>query len=75
MAAHAAVRRFGDPVEVLAGPMLVVAVVGLGVNVVAFDHHVVLDQAREVLAVRHRITRATLQVEPDDHRGCEEMAW
>ncbi|MFM9846678.1 MAG: cation diffusion facilitator family transporter [Hyphomicrobiaceae bacterium] len=31
-----AVRRFSEPVDVLAGPMLVIAVIGLLVNVVAF---------------------------------------
>jgi len=31
-----AVRRFSEPVEVLAGPMLVIAVIGLLVNIVAF---------------------------------------
>lgn len=31
-----AIRRFSEPVEVLAGPMLVIAVLGLLVNVVAF---------------------------------------
>ncbi|HZM39319.1 MAG TPA: cation diffusion facilitator family transporter [Acidimicrobiales bacterium] len=31
-----AVRRFGDPPEVLGGPMLVVAVLGLAANLVAF---------------------------------------
>ncbi|MFC7546125.1 cation diffusion facilitator family transporter [Plantactinospora sp. GCM10030261] len=31
-----AVRRFGDPPEVVVGPMLVVAVLGLGANLVAF---------------------------------------
>lgn len=39
------------------------------------DHHYILDAARDLLAVRHRITHATLQVEPDDHRGCDEIAW
>ncbi|MDO9173251.1 MAG: cation transporter, partial [Actinomycetota bacterium] len=39
------------------------------------DSHVVLDRARELLAVRHGITHATLQVEPDDHRGCDEVTW
>jgi cobalt-zinc-cadmium efflux system protein len=39
------------------------------------DTHAVLDQAREVLQVRHRIAHATLQVEPVDHRGCDELAW
>jgi cobalt-zinc-cadmium efflux system protein len=31
-----AIRRFSEPVEVLAGPMLVIAIIGLLVNVVAF---------------------------------------
>src|SRR5215218_387895 len=31
-----AIRRFGDPAEVLGGPMLVIAVLGLGANLVAF---------------------------------------
>ena len=31
-----AIRRFGDPPEVLAGPMLVVAVLGLLANLAAF---------------------------------------
>ena len=39
------------------------------------DHHAVLDAARVVLAERHGIDHATLQVEPDDHEGCEELAW
>ena len=39
------------------------------------DAHGVLDQARLLLADRHGITHATLQVEPDDHHGCEEVAW
>ena len=39
------------------------------------DTHAVLDQARHVLADRHRLQHATLQVEPDDHRGCDEVAW
>lgn len=39
------------------------------------DGHAVLDQAREVLGDRHGIVHATLQVEPDDHRGCDEVAW
>ncbi|MEY2581885.1 MAG: cobalt-zinc-cadmium efflux system protein [Ilumatobacteraceae bacterium] len=42
---------------------------------VGTDSHAVLDQARQVLAVRYGITHATLQVEPDDHRGCDEMTW
>jgi cobalt-zinc-cadmium efflux system protein len=39
------------------------------------DTHRVLDQARQLLAVRHRLQHATLQVEPDDHHGCDEIAW
>ena len=31
-----AIRRFGDPADVLGGPMLVVAVAGLAANLVAF---------------------------------------
>ncbi len=39
------------------------------------DTHAVLDQARALLADRHGITHATLQVEPDDHHGCDEITW
>jgi cobalt-zinc-cadmium efflux system protein len=39
------------------------------------DAHAVLDQARVVLRDRHGIDHATLQVEPDDHRGCEDVNW
>jgi cobalt-zinc-cadmium efflux system protein len=39
------------------------------------DSHSVLDQARAVLSERHGIDHATLQVEPDDHHGCEEVNW
>jgi cobalt-zinc-cadmium efflux system protein len=39
------------------------------------DAHGVLDEARHLLAARYGITHATLQVEPDDHHGCEEVAW
>ena len=42
---------------------------------VGVDSHSVLDQARQLLADRHGITHATLQIEPDDHRGCDEMTW
>ena len=38
------------------------------------DAHGVLDQAR-VLLLRHDIAHATIQVEPDDHHGCEELNW
>jgi cobalt-zinc-cadmium efflux system protein len=39
------------------------------------DTHGVLDEARVVLRERYRIDHATLQIEPDDHEGCEEMTW
>lgn len=39
------------------------------------DHHAVLDAAKEVLARRYRIDHATLQVEPENHQGCSELAW
>ena len=39
------------------------------------DHHGVLDQARDLLLTSYGIGHATLQVEPDDHRGCDEVAW
>jgi cobalt-zinc-cadmium efflux system protein len=39
------------------------------------DSHGVLDRAREVLAERHGIVHATLQVEPADHHGCDDVAW
>lgn len=39
------------------------------------DTHGVLDQARALLAERYGIAHATLQVEPDDHDGCNEVTW
>jgi cobalt-zinc-cadmium efflux system protein len=39
------------------------------------EMHSVLDRARALLADTYGITHATFQVEPDDHRGCEEMTW
>jgi cobalt-zinc-cadmium efflux system protein len=42
---------------------------------VGTDSHAVLDQARQLLADQHGITHATLQVEPEDHRGCDELNW
>ncbi len=39
------------------------------------DSHAVLDQARALLAERYSISHATLQVEPDDHTGCNEVTW
>ncbi|HRW36429.1 MAG: cation transporter [Acidimicrobiales bacterium] len=39
------------------------------------DHHGVLDAARDLLERSYGIGHATLQVEPDDHHGCDEVAW
>ena len=39
------------------------------------DAHGVLDQARLVMRDGHGIDHATLQVEPDTHEGCDELAW
>jgi cobalt-zinc-cadmium efflux system protein len=39
------------------------------------DTHRVLDQARAMLAERYRVSHATLQIEPDDHTGCEQVDW
>jgi len=39
------------------------------------DTHAVLDQARSLLMDVHHISHATLQIEPDDHEGCDEVAW
>ena len=39
------------------------------------DPHPVLDQARSLLEDRYSIAHATLQVEPDTHRGCSEVTW
>jgi len=39
------------------------------------DGHAVLDQARDLLRDVHRIDHATLQIEPDNHTGCDEVAW
>lgn len=41
----------------------------------AADLHQVLDQARDLLRDRHGISHATLQLEPRDHRGCDEVGW
>lgn len=41
----------------------------------AGDAHPVLDQARELLEERWGIPHATLQVEPADHTGCDELSW
>ena len=39
------------------------------------DGHAVLDQARALLQGRYQISHATLQVEPADHEGCDELDW
>jgi len=39
------------------------------------DMHGVLDGARDLLRARYRVVHATLQVEPEDHTGCEEISW
>ncbi len=39
------------------------------------DSHGVLDQARALLEQRHGLGHATLQIEPEDHRGCDEINW
>jgi cobalt-zinc-cadmium efflux system protein len=39
------------------------------------DSHAVLDRARVILRDNHGIGHATLQVEPDTHQGCDELAW
>lgn len=39
------------------------------------DAHGVLDRAREILRDEHHVEHATLQVEPEDHHGCQEIHW
>lgn len=39
------------------------------------DPHPILDQARSTFQEQYRIAHATLQVEPDTHEGCSEVAW
>jgi cobalt-zinc-cadmium efflux system protein len=39
------------------------------------DLHDTLDRARAVLRDRHEVAHATIQVEPEDHEGCEEVGW
>lgn len=39
------------------------------------DAHAVLDAASDILRERHGIAHATLQVEPADHRACDELTW
>lgn len=39
------------------------------------DSHTVLDQARDLLQTHYHVEHATLQVEPDDHEGCDQVTW
>ncbi|MEZ5382360.1 MAG: cation diffusion facilitator family transporter [Microthrixaceae bacterium] len=39
------------------------------------DQHAVLDRARELFEDHCGISHGTFQVEPEDHTGCEEVAW
>jgi cobalt-zinc-cadmium efflux system protein len=39
------------------------------------DTHAVLDRARELLAGRYQVQHATLQIEPDNHTGCDSVTW
>ena len=39
------------------------------------DAHALLDGARSVLQERYGIAHATLQVEPEDHQGCNDVTW
>lgn len=39
------------------------------------DSHSVLDRARDLLVSKHSIAHATLQVEPQDHEGCDQLDW
>jgi cobalt-zinc-cadmium efflux system protein len=39
------------------------------------DSHAVLDRARSCLAERHGIAHGTFQVEPEGHRGCDDVTW
>lgn len=42
---------------------------------VGTDTHAVLDAARDLLQSRYQLEHATLQVEPADHTGCDEVYW
>jgi cobalt-zinc-cadmium efflux system protein len=39
------------------------------------DAHAVLDEAGRVMRASFGVEHATLQVEPDTHTGCQEVAW
>jgi len=40
-----------------------------------YDTHAVLDRSRDVLRDRHHISHATVQVEPENHEGCNLVQW
>jgi cobalt-zinc-cadmium efflux system protein len=40
-----------------------------------FDSHPTLDAARDTLSGEFGIDHATLQIEPESHTGCDEIAW
>lgn len=42
---------------------------------VGIDTHGVLDQARDLLHSRFQIEHATIQIEPEDHTGCDDVSW
>jgi cobalt-zinc-cadmium efflux system protein len=39
------------------------------------DSHRILDAARDLLRDQYGVSHATLQVEPEDHRGCDQVTW
>lgn len=39
------------------------------------DTHPILDAAQSILQHRHGIAQATVQIEPDTHHSCDEIAW
>jgi cobalt-zinc-cadmium efflux system protein len=39
------------------------------------DTHAVLDSGRHLLQSDFAIAHATLQVEPESHRGCADVSW
>ena len=39
------------------------------------DTHAVLDEARVVLQESYGVAHATLQIEPTNHTGCDEVGW
>ncbi|HRY09997.1 MAG TPA: cation diffusion facilitator family transporter [Candidatus Nanopelagicales bacterium] len=39
------------------------------------ETHAVLDRARDLLRDTHHITHATVQIEPTDHEGCNQVLW